>query len=184
MSETNTRVESFTELDDATRTIVDTLREKAFQEHGANWSAVNFYGSGTFMYSIGYHDDQPVCISVLQQHPDWIEMGVVGLMRRYYTIMQTDNGFVSDSLGAFGTPMFMDQYAEAKTRGLTKMMVSMERESFVRAMEGRLDTLEAITSEPWYVSSTKKLTLPNSPDCQQFVCWSGQEDCFFEDAPQ
>jgi hypothetical protein len=162
---------------------VELLRLKAELQYGAPYSKLEFYGHTNHLYTVGYVDDVPRWVAIMQQREEWVDAGVVGIVRRVYTDYIPKTGIDTHTLGLFGEPTVIQQVEHARKIGAAKLFVSNVRRSFVRSSISKLSRMFEVTSEPWYCDDQLYKVLPyGDAGCHQYCMWNYQPECFFEKA--
>lgn len=174
MSETNLRIVSTTNITPD----LELLREEAESLYGIDWSNERFY-QRDYLYSVAYVDDVPTAMSCLQQHFMWTDLDVVGICRRFFSKQPDSTALTTSHVGTFGQPMFIDQWNKAQELGITKLVAVSPTEAFVNSCKARLPKYKELTGQDWYVGDN---TFETMPGCFHYVMWTGQEECYFQEA--
>lgn len=157
---------------------VEYLRKKAEDEYGEDWSYEAFHRN-TYLYTIGYHKEEPSWVALVQQHHAWKDYGIVGLLRKGFATYRPTGGITPNDLGYFGGPTLKAQAEFAREIGFNHYFVSMDRKAFARSMIGRLPKYEEYTGEKWYCDYNRYYTLGDNKTLQ-YCMWNNDETCFFK----
>lgn len=162
---------------------VELLRKRAEELYGNNWAKNEFYGHNNLLYTVGYIDEVPRWVCIMQQRFEWAEQEVYGIVRRVYTDYVPKTGIDTETLGLFGEPTVIQQVEHARKVGAHKLFVSNVRKSFVRSSISKLKRMEEVTGEPWFCDYNLYKVLPyGDAGSHQYCMWNYQQECFFEKA--